>query len=256
MGRRVLSLKGFIAGANPRYLSATKQREDPMGETITLTAADGHQFSAYRAEPEGNAKDGPRGAIVVIQEIFGVNGHIRDVTDGYAAEGYLSIAPAIFDRFERGVELDYTDENIIVGRELKAQGNENLDSVMADVAAAHADVSGAGKVGITGYCWGGVVAWAAACRLDFNAAACYYGGGLVDLKDETPKCPTILHFGKDDATIPMEDVDAISAAHPDLAVYVYDAGHGFNCDRRGSYDEESAKTARKRTLELFAGNVG
>ncbi len=227
-----------------------------MGETITLTAADGHQFSAYRAEPEGEAK----GAVVVIQEIFGVNDHIRDVTDGYAAQGYLSIAPAIFDRFDRGVELDYTDEDMVVGRELKAQGNDNMDLVMADVAAAHADVAGAGqgnnKVGITGYCWGGVVVWAAACRLDFDAAAGYYGGGIIDLKDETPKCPTILHFGNQDASIPMEDVDAISAAHPDMAVYVYDAGHGFNCDRRGSYDEESANTARKRTLELFAGNVG
>ena len=253
---RILFLKGFIAGANPRYLSATKNREDHMGETITLTAADGHELSAYRAGPEGEAK----GAVVVIQEIFGVNGHIRDVTDGYAAEGYLSIAPAIFDRFERGVELDYTDEGMAVGRALKAQGNDNLDAVMADVAAAHANVAEAGpgdnKVGITGYCWGGVVVWAAACRLGFDAAACYYGGGIVDLKDETPKCPTILHFGNQDASIPMEDVDAISAAHPDLAVYVYDAGHGFNCDRRGVYDEESAKTARKRTLELFAGNVG
>ena len=254
---RALSLKGFIAGANPRYLSATKkQREDRMGETITLTAADGHEFAAYRAEPEGNAK----GAVVVIQEVFGVNAHIRDVTDGYASEGYLSIAPALYDRFERGVELDYTDEDMAVGREYKAQGNENLDNVMADVAAAHANVAGAGqrnnKVGITGYCWGGVVVWAAACRLDFDAAACYYGGGIIDLKDEMPKCPTILHFGKQDASIPMEDVDAISAAHPDLAVFVYDAGHGFNCDRRGSYDEESAKTALKRTLELFAGNVG
>ncbi len=235
-----------------------------MGETITLTAADGHQFSAYRAEPSGEAngeaKGGPRGAVVVIQEIFGVNGHIRDVTDGYAGQGYLSIAPALFDRFERGVELDYTDEGMAVGREYKAQGNENLDSVMADVQAAHDSVAGAApgnnKVGITGYCWGGVVVWAAACRLDFAAAACYYGGGIVDLKDETPKCPTILHFGKDDASIPMDDVDAISAAHPDLAVYVYDAGHGFNCDRRASFDEESAKTALKRTLELFARNVG
>lgn len=227
-----------------------------MGETITLTAADGHEFSAYRAEPEGEAKGAPRGAIVVIQEIFGVNGHIRDVTDGYAAQGYLSIAPAIFDRFERGVELDYTDEDMAVGRQYKAQGNENLDNVMADVRAAWEAASEAGKVGVVGYCWGGVVVWAAACRLDFDAAACYYGGGIVDLKDETPKCPTILHFGKHDASIPMADVNAISAAHPDLAVYVYDAGHGFNCDRRGSYDEESAKTALKRTLDLFRENIG
>jgi carboxymethylenebutenolidase len=223
-----------------------------MGENITLTAADGHEFSAYRAEPEGEAK----GGVVVIQEIFGVNGHIRDVTDGFAGEGYLSVAPAIFDRFERGVELDYTDEDIAVGREFKTQGNDNLDQVLADVAAAHGAVAGAGKVGITGYCWGGVVVWAAACRLGFDAAAGYYGGGIIDLKDEMPKCQTILHFGKEDASIPLDDVEAISAVHPDVAVHLYDAGHGFNCDRRGSYHEESAKIALTRTLELFAENVG
>jgi len=231
-----------------------------MGETITLTAADGHEFSAYRAEPpgeaNGEAKGGPRGAIVVIQEIFGVNVHIRDVADGFAAEGYLAIAPAIFDRFERGVELGYSEDNVALGREYKAKANENLDNVMADVRAAWEAASEAGKVGITGYCWGGVVVWADACRLDFDAASGYYGTGIVDLKDETPKCPTMLHFGKHDASIPMDDVDAISAAHPEVTVYVYDAGHGFNCDRRDSYDEESANTARERTLELFAGNVG
>ncbi len=223
-----------------------------MGETIQLTAADGHEFSAYRAEPEGNAK----GAIVVIQEIFGVNGHIRDVADGYAAEGYLAVVPAIFDRFEKGVELDYTPDDMTVGREFKAKGNENLDNVMADVRAAWEAASATGKVGITGYCWGGFVVWAAACRLDFDAAAGYYGGGILELNDETPKCPTILHFGNNDQSIPMADVDAISAAHPEVSVYIYDAGHGFNCDRRDSYDEESARTALKRTLELFAGNVG
>ena len=223
-----------------------------MGETIQLTAADGHEFDAYRAQPEGEAK----GAIVVIQEIFGVNGHIRDVADGYAAEGYLAVAPAIFDRFEKGVDLDYTADGIAVGREFKARGNENLDNVMADVRAAWEAASGAGKVGITGYCWGGFVVWAAACRLDFDAAAGYYGGGILELNDETPKCPTILHFGNNDQSIPMADVDAISAAHPEVPVYIYDAGHGFNCDRRDSYDEESARTARARTLKLFAGNVG
>ena len=223
-----------------------------MGETIQLTAADGHEFGAYRAEPEGEAK----GGVVVIQEIFGVNGHIRDVADGYAAEGYLAVAPALFDRFEKGVELGYTPDAIPIGRELKAKGNENLDNVMADVRAAWEAASTAGKVGITGYCWGGFVVWAAACRLDFDAAAGYYGGGILELNDEAPKCPTILHFGNNDQSIPMEDVDAISAAHPEVSVYIYDAGHGFNCDRRDSYDEESARTALKRTLELFAGNVG
>ncbi len=227
-----------------------------MGETIRLTAADGHEFDAYRADPEGDA----RGGVVVIQEIFGVNGHIRDVADGFARDGYLAVAPALYDRFERGVELEYTPENIAVGREFKAQGNENLDSVMADVEAARAAASGAGqgnnKVGITGYCWGGFVVWAAACRLGFDAAAGYYGGGIVDLKDETPTCPIILHFGREDDSIPLTDVDAISAAHPDVPVHLYDAGHGFNCDRRGSYHEESAALARERTLQLFKENLG
>ncbi len=224
-----------------------------MGETIQLTAADGHKFDAYRAVPGGEARGKSKGAVVVLQEIFGVNIHIREVTDGFAGEGYLAIAPAIFDRFERGVELGYEADDIAIGQDFKAKGNENLGLVMADVQAAFDAVKEAGKVGITGYCWGGVVVWAAACRLDFDAASSYYGGGIIDLVGETPKCPTILHFGKQDQSIPLEDVDAISAAHPDLDVYLYDAGHGFNCDRRGSYDEESSKTATARTLDLFAG---
>ena len=232
-----------------------------MGETIKLTASDGHELDAYMSKPGADPEGEAKGAVVVIQEIFGVNGHIRDVADGFAAEGYLAIAPAVFDRFEKGVELGYSEDNVALGREFKTKANDNLDNVMADVQAARAAVAGAGqgdnKVGITGYCWGGVVVWAAACRLDFDAASGYYGTGIVDLKDETPKCPTILHFGKHDGTIPMADVDAISAAHPEVSVYVYDdAGHGFNCDRRESYHEESAALARERTLKLFKENLG
>ncbi len=235
-----------------------------MGEMITLTAADGHELGAYRAEAEGEPRGAPRGAIVVIQEIFGVNIHIRDVADGLAAEGYLVIAPALFDRFEKGVELGYSEDNLALGREYKAKAHANLDNVLADVRAAWEAVRAAGqennkgnnKVGVIGYCWGGVVVWAAACRLDFDAASGYYGAGIVDLKDETPKCPAILHFGKHDGSIPMADVDAISAAHPEVSVYVYDAGHGFNCDRRDSYDEEAAKTAFRRTLDFFSGTIG
>ena len=223
-----------------------------MGEIIQLTATDGHVLDAYRAEPDGE----PRGAVVVIQEIFGVNVHIKDVADGFAKDGYLAIAPALFDRFEKGVDLGYEADDIAVGREFKAKGNENLDNVMADVSAAYEAVKSAGKVGITGYCWGAVVVWAAACRLNFDAAACYYGAGIIDLIGETPKCPTTLHFGREDASIPLDEVDAISKAHPDLDVYLYDAGHGFNCDRRGSYDEDSMKAARVRTLDLFAGALG
>ena len=223
-----------------------------MGESIRLTADDGHEFAAYRAEPEGEA----RGGIVVIQEIFGVNAHIREVCDGYAKEGYLAIAPAIFDRFARGVDLGYEDDDKTAGRALKAEGNKNLDLVMNDVKAARDAAASAGNVGITGYCWGGVVVWAAACRLDFNAAVSYYGGGIIDLNDENPKCPTILHFGKNDGSIPLDDVEVISVTHPEVEVYIYDAGHGFNCDHRPEFDQASAETSLKRTLALFAVNVG
>ena len=220
-----------------------------MGEIIRLIAADGHQFDAYRSAPKGV----PRGAVVVIQEIFGVNIHIKEVTDGFAREGYLAIAPAIFDRFERGVELGYENKDIAIGKVLKAKGNENLNEVLTDVEAAYDAVKDTGFVGITGYCWGGVIVWASACRLNFDAASSYYGGGIIELVDEKPKCKTIMHFGNEDQSIPINDVDLISKAHPDVGVHMYNAGHGFNCDRRGSYDEESAKLALTRTLELFSG---
>ncbi|HJO75788.1 MAG TPA: dienelactone hydrolase family protein [Rhodospirillales bacterium] len=227
-----------------------------MGETIRLTAADGHQLSAYRADPPGETGAAPKGGIVVIQEIFGVNSHVRNVADGFAAEGYVAIAPAIFDRFQAGVDLGYEDEDKTIGIGLKAQGNEHLDLVMADVRAAWEAASAVGKVGITGYCWGGFVVWAAACRLNFDAAVGYYGGGIIGLNGENPNCPTILHFGKHDQSIPLEDVEAISQAHPEVPVYIYDAGHGFNCDHRPEYNEEASTMALKRTMELFAENVG
>lgn len=224
-----------------------------MGETLTLTAADGHELAAYKAEPEDGK---PCGGIVVIQEIFGVNGHIRDVTDRFAEAGYTAIAPALFDRWKRGVELDYIPEDIPVGREFKATANADLDSVMADVKAAHENVSGAGRVGITGYCWGGFVSWAAACRLNFDAAACYYGGGIADMIDAKPNCPTILHFGRNDASVPVADAEKIKEAHPDCPVYLYDAGHGFNCDRRADFNAEASQAALVRTMDLFRQHVG
>jgi carboxymethylenebutenolidase len=222
-----------------------------MGETVQLTSADGHQFDAYRAAPDGV----PLGAVVVIQEIFGVNKHIRDVTEGFAREGYLAIAPAIFDRFSKGVELGYEEDDISIGRELKSKGNENLDNILADVEAAFDAVKDNGFVGITGYCWGGVIVWAAACRLNFDAASSYYGGGIIDLVNESPKCKTIMHFGREDESIPLEDVNIISTAHPKVIVHLYNAGHGFNCDRRRSYDEKSAELALIRTLKLFTGAI-
>ena len=218
-----------------------------MGKFVQLTSADGHQFDAYRAEPDGEV----RGAVVVIQEVFGVNTHIREVADGFAREGYLAIAPAIFDRFERGVKLGYETDDIATGLVLKAKGNKNLANTLADVKATYDAVKDFGFVGIAGYCWGGVIVWAAACRLEFDAASSYYGGGIIDLVNEKPNCQIILHFGREDESIPLDDVNKILSAHPDLGIYLYNAGHGFNCNHRKSYHKESAKLASARTLELF-----
>jgi len=222
-----------------------------LGENITLTASDGHQLAAYLCEPEGVA----RGAIIVIQEIFGVNEHIRDVTERYAELGYKAIAPALYDRFEPGFEVGYTPEDIAVGREYKAAANENIDAIMADIEAARQAVSDAGRVGITGFCWGGFAVWLAACRLDVQAAAGYYGGGIVAHIGEQPKCPTILHFGERDQSIPLSDVAQISEAHPEVGVYIYEADHGFHCDMRGAFNPRAADIAGMRTLRLFDENL-
>jgi carboxymethylenebutenolidase len=222
-----------------------------MPETLTLTASDGHSFSAYMAEPE----DKPLGAIVVIQEVFGVNVHIRDVTERWAAVGYKAIAPALYDRFEPGFEVGYEPDDIARGREFKAKANEVLDKVILDVEAARAAVADAGKIGITGFCWGGFVTYVAACRLDFQAAAGYYGGGIADMLDEKPKCPTILHFGDSDASIPLEDVEKVRAANTGAEIFIYQAGHGFHCDMRGSFDPRAANIAAMRTTQLFERNL-
>lgn len=221
-----------------------------MGERITLNASDGHVLSAWRADPEG----APRGGVAVVQEIFGVNEHIRDVVDGFAAEGYVAIAPALFDRVEPGVELDYDEAGRDRGRALRPQ--IGWDQAVADVAAAVLVLPE--KTGVVGYCWGGSVAWLAATRIEGVAAAvCYYGGQIKDFLDETPRCPVLLHFGGADANIPMADVSAIRKAHPDLPLHVYEgAGHGFNCDRRGSYDRAASASARQRTMALLADSVG
>jgi len=222
-----------------------------MGQEIRLTASDGHAFDAYRAEP----KEKPRGGLVVAQEIFGVNSHIRNVADRFADAGYLAIAPALFDRAQKGVELGYTPDDIANGRGIMQK--LDLNDTMKDVAAAIGVAKEAGKVGIIGYCWGGTVAWAAGTRLSGLAAAIgYYGGGIGGLANETPRCPVMLHFGDQDQSIPMEVVEKVRAAHPDLPIFVYHAGHGFNCDQRGSYDAESAKTALGRTLDFLKQHVG
>ena len=222
-----------------------------MGQAMELTAADGFKLAAYRADPAGKV----RGALVVAQEIFGVNSHIKSVCDGFAADGYVAIAPALFDRYERGVDIGYTPADIAKGRELK--GKTTIDAALRDVAAARDAVSPSGKVGVVGYCWGGYVAWMTASRLPgFACAIPYYGGGMLEASGEQPKCPLIAHFGERDANIPVAGVRELAAAHPEAQVYIYAADHGFNCDQRGSYDAAAAKLARERTLAFLQRHVG
>jgi carboxymethylenebutenolidase len=222
-----------------------------LGKTVQATAADGHSFSMYRADPAGE----PRGAIVIVQEIFGVNSHIRAVCDDYAAESYVAIAPALFDRVERDVEFGYQADDIGAGRAIREK--VSLEEALADVEAAAKAVAEVGKIGVVGYCWGGTVAWVAATRSrTFAAAVSYYGGGVPDLADEQPNCPVQLHFGEQDHAIPLVGVDRLKAVHPDLPVYLYPAGHGFNCDQRASYHAESARLARERTLAFLREHVG
>ena len=225
-----------------------------MGSTISLTASDGFQLSAYRAEPEGPT----RGGVVVVQEIFGVNNHIRSVADRYAAAGYLAIAPAIFDRVRPGIEIGYTPEDIEVGRGIAMGGDLDFQKVLDDVAAAGKAAREAGKVGVVGYCFGGRVTAAVAIHHAdiFDAASSYYGGGIVGLVDQTPAVPMIMHFGERDHGIPMEDVAKVAAAWTDVTVYVYDAEHGFNCDQRASFGAVPAAIAQARTFRFFDDKIG
>jgi len=222
-----------------------------MGEMIRLTAADGHEFDAYKAVSNGT----PKGGICVIQEIFGANAHIREVTDGYAAAGYLAIAPALYDRAERGVDLGYTPEDMQAGRDFRAKVGD--EGPVADITAVVKELQSAGKVGTVGYCWGGTLSFLAATRVDGVAGSViYYGGQIVPYKDETSNAPLLMHFGDMDAGIPMEDVDQIKAAQPQADVHIYNADHGFNCDHRSQYDEDSCRVARERSLVFFAQNIG
>jgi len=222
-----------------------------MGDWIELTAADGFRFSAYRTKPAGTH----RGALVVAQEIFGVNSHIRSVCDGFAADGYVAVAPALFDRYERGLDLGYTPADVARGRELK--GLAKTDAALLDLAAARDGVASTGKVGVIGYCWGGYLAWIAAARLPgFACAVPYYGGGMTDAIAEQPTCPVMAHFGERDANIPAAGVKALAAAHPSAQVFLYPADHGFNCDQRGAFDAPAARLARERTLAFLRQNIG
>ena len=222
-----------------------------MGKMIELTTSDGHKLAAWRAEPAGK----PRGGIVVIQEIFGVNSHIRAVADGYAKDGYLAIAPAMFDRVQRGFDVGYSPEDIAKGREVR--GKVTNDMALKDAEAAIKAASSAGKVGIVGYCWGGLITWLSAAKLSgLSAAAPYYGGGILDNAGLEPKVPLMGHFGERDAHIPVDGVRKLAAQHQNHQIFIYAADHGFNCDQRGSYDAPAAKQARERTLAFFRRHVG
>ena len=223
--------------------------------TITLTAADGVEFSAYVAEPAGT----PKGAVVVLQEIFGVNSHIRSVADGYAAAGYLAIAPATFDRVERDVQLGYTSDDMTRGSGLKA-AVEALPApgVLQDIQAAVDYGAKAGKVGIVGYCWGGLLVWRSAEQVrGLSAAVSYYGGGMTMGSEPArkPALPTMSHFGDQDTHITVESVKAFEQAHPEVEVHLYAANHGFNCDQRGAYNAGAAATALERSLYHFGKHL-
>ncbi|MFL5000737.1 MAG: dienelactone hydrolase family protein [Xanthobacteraceae bacterium] len=215
-----------------------------MGKSLNLTASDGHRLGAYRADPSA----APVAGIVVIQEIFGVNHHIRNVCDRFAAEGYAAVAPALFDRQVRDFQSGYSPEEIEKARKFVA--NPDWDAMLRDTAAAIAELKSAGPVSIIGFCMGGTVAFLAAARLDgLTAAVGYYGGRIVAFADEKPRCPTQLHFGDQDQSIPLTDVETIKQKRPDCDIHVYkDAGHGFHCDERGSYHEPSSRVAWERTV--------
>lgn len=227
-----------------------------MGQFIDLTAKDGFSFPAYVAEPVGT----PKGGIVVIQEIFGVNSHIRAVADGYAAAGYLAIAPATFERVQRGVDLGYDAEGMTEGSALKlAVEALPAPGVMQDIQAAVEYAAKAGKVGVVGYCYGGLLTWRAAESVGgLAAAAPYYGGGMTSPDDASrqPKVPVLAHFGSKDHYISLESVEAFRKAQSGVEVQIYEADHGFNCDQRGSYNAPAAQLARERTLAFFATHLG
>lgn len=221
--------------------------------TIKMTMSDGAEIAVYHAEPEGTR----RGGLVLVQEIFGVTDHIRSLCDGYAADGFEVLAPAVFDREHPGFEAEYSGEGFARGVELASKLHP-FELTLADVQTCIDSLADKGPVFVVGYCYGGSVAWKAATSLRGVAAVSgYYGSMIPDAADEEPKVPTILHFGKKDDHIPLAGVEKVIAKDwPNATVYLYDAGHGFNSDRRDDYDAESAKLAKQRTLDLFAANGG
>ncbi len=215
-----------------------------MSKMIRLKAKDGHELDAYLAEPKGK----PKGGLVVVQEIFGVTNHIKRVADRFAAEGYKVVAPAMFDRVERDVALDYSE----IGKGREYMRKLQWPDTLADVEAAANEARAAGSVSIVGYCWGGTVAHVAASDLAFDAAVSYYGGGVAKMRDKKPQCPIMYHFGDQDASIALPDIEKIREANPSSALHVYaGAGHGFNCDERASYSANDARIAFERSLEFL-----
>ena len=226
----------------------SNNEENSVGKMIKLKAKYGHQLDAYLAEPKGT----PRGGIVVVQEIFGVSDHIKRVADQYAAEGYLAVAPAMFDRIKPGITLPYTEiqQGIAYMQQLK------WPDTLADLEAAAERVRAAGSASVVGFCWGGTVAHVAASELELDAAVSYYGGGVAKMLDKDPQCPIMYHFGDQDGSIPVADIEKIKNALPDEVIHVYKgAGHGFNCDERGSYSAPDARLAFGRSIAFLREQI-
>ena len=220
-----------------------------MGEFTTLMARDGHEFNAWLVAPTGAA----RGAVVIAQEIFGVNRHIRAVADGYAAAGYVTIAPCLFDRIRRGIELGYSEPEVQQGRGYRLQ--IPAEKTLLDLTSSINVIKHAGRVAVVGYCWGGTLAYLAACDLPVACAVSYYGGQIKDHLAKSPRRPVMYHFGEQDQHIPVSDIEKIRAADPTGTFHLYPAGHGFNCEERSTYDAASAALARERSLEFLAANL-
>ena len=218
-----------------------------MSKVVKLQASDGHELDAYVAQPDGK----PWGGLVVVQEIFGVNQHIRSVADRFAQEGFYAVAPALFDRVQRNLELTDAGEDMQKG--MAAAQKINIDDAVKDVDAAlqYAAKETGKPAGVVGYCYGGTLAWLSATRLAPAAAVGYYGGHIARFAGEKPRVPVMLHFGKHDNHIPQADVEKVQAAHPEVEIYWYDAGHAFNNDTRASYNEAAATEAMARTLAFF-----
>jgi carboxymethylenebutenolidase len=222
------------------------------GSMIQMKMNDGAEMGVYHVEPKGAR----RGGLVLIQEIFGVTDHIKECCDSFADEGYEVLGPSLYDREAPGFAVSYSPEDIQKAIKI-ARGEHPFEQSIADACTCIDAMKSKGPVFITGYCYGGSVTWAAACKCDGLAAASgYYGGNIPQMAEWQPKCPTILHFGKHDHGIPMEQVERVQKLHPDVPVYVYDAGHGFNSDRRTDYNPDAASLARQRTLELFREHGG